>query len=286
MSDGTSPDLVIGTGHLHIAAHALRLARRLGVPFVFEAYDYYPAFLPKVLSPLSHRWFRYLCRRADGCIAASHELGKLMRAANPKTLVIENGFDPSVFKRESRVTAIQTLKLDEGRRYLCFIGSATEALGFGDFLEAMKVVRLDFPGTWGIHAGHLDGSLRLPQDCISLGAMDQTAVSTLLSACDCGVVPYRKTPQVRYSNSCKLVEYLAVGLPVVATRTGDNVRILGGNHPGLIPASNPDALAAAIIAQLQYPHTSPYPEEWTWENLGGKLQRFLEETVHSTRTGN
>jgi glycosyltransferase involved in cell wall biosynthesis len=279
LSDETPPNLIIGTGHLHIAGHGLRLARNFGVPFVFEAYDYYPAFLPKVLSPVSRRWFRYLCRRAEGCVAASHELGKLMGRSNPKALVVENGFDPSVFKKVSRASSMRELRLDDDRRYVAFIGSATEDLGFCDFLEAIKMVRAKFPDALGIHAGHLDTELRLTPDCISLGPIGQGAVSTLLSCSDCGVVPYRETPQVRYSNSCKLVEYLAIGLPIVATTTGDNVRILGKDHPGLVPASDPVALAAAIGRQLKHPHTAPYPVEWTWDQLGSKLEWFLEEIL-------
>lgn len=274
---GETPDLIIGTGHLHIAAHALRLAHGLGTPFVFEAYDYYPAFLPKAFSFFSAKWFRYLCRQANGCIAVSHELGRLMSQANPETLVVENGFEPAVFKKISRSSGVAAFKLDPGKRFVCFIGSATESLGFGDFLKAVNMVRRTIPEVLGIHAGFMDQRFRQTKECTSLGPIQQTAVSTLLSSCDCGVVPYRETPQVRYSNSCKLVEYLAVGLPVVATRTGDNVRILGENHPGLIPAANPGVLAEAILKQLQHPYIAPYPLDWTWDRLGSKLNHFLEK---------
>lgn len=275
MSCGEEADLIIGTGHLHIATHALRLARRHGIPFVFEAYDYYPAFLPQLARPIGVAWFRRLCRQAAGCVAASWLLGDLMMEINSRTIVVENGYDPRVFRKRSQEKSKKKLGLDPAFRYVCFIGSATEALGFGDFLNALDIIREHHPDVRGLHAGYRDPSFADHEACISLGACDQDGVAEVMSASSCGVVPYRDSLQVKYSNSCKLVEYMATGLPVVATKTGDNERILGSAYPGLIDSSAPEHLARAIIGQLRSPMVPKVPDAWTWDVLGETFEKFV-----------
>ena len=39
-----SPDIVVASGDSHIGFLGLQLAHILGAPFVFDVYDYYPAF--------------------------------------------------------------------------------------------------------------------------------------------------------------------------------------------------------------------------------------------------
>jgi glycosyltransferase involved in cell wall biosynthesis len=276
-------DIVIGSGHLHLATQARRYARKTGAAFIFEAYDYYPAFLPAFLKSIGVRWFSNLCRNSDGCVAASERLSASMKQINPRTSRIENGIDPQVFAKKSRGEAVQELGLDISNRHICFIGSATESLGFGDFLEALDIIRLRNPEVYALHAGYLDTAYEEHPGLRSFGQCRQETVVTILNASECGVVPYRNSLQVKYSNSCKLVEYMACGLPVVATRSGDNERILGPAYPGLVEPQNPAALAAGISGQLLHPTEPSYPERWTWVSLGESLESFIGQTLRHFR---
>lgn len=276
VADG-SPDLVIGSGHLHLCWHSLRLAQAFGVPFVLEAYDYYPAFLPRSIQGIAGLVFEHLCRSADGCVVASRELEKRVRPLNPRTVIIENGYDPAVFAGIPKAEAIRQLGLDPLKRYVCFIGSATASLGFGVLLEAMAGVRSRMPSATLLHAGHLDPSFALPDSALSIGHCGQDKVALALSASDCGVVPYQQSLQVKYSNSCKLAEYIAIGLPVVATVSGDNERVLGKEYIGLVPPGDPGRLARAIAAQLENPVPTTGRERFTWDFLGRKLEGFLRD---------
>jgi glycosyltransferase involved in cell wall biosynthesis len=274
--DGSRPvDAVIGSGHLHIASLAKRLASRLRAAFVFEAYDYYPAFLPFPARGPGALWFRNLCRAADGCVAASQRTAALMSKSNRRVCIVENGFDPATFKTLPAAESRRHLGLDQGTRYVSCIGSATEALGFGDFLSALETVRSVMPDVMGLHAGSLATRYRGAAGVKYLGQTSQENVVRALAASSCGLVPYRDSLQVQYSNSCKLVEYMATGIPIVATRTGDNERVLGPGYPGLCAPANPDELAAAILRQLRAPVPAGYPGEWKWERLGGRLDEFL-----------
>lgn len=74
-------------------------------------------------------------------------------------------------------------------------------------------------------------------------------VPELLACCDIGVLPSRAEG---FSNA--LLEYLAVGLPTVATEVGGNAEIIQHGVSGLLTSQNdPDDLAAKILSLLQNP---------------------------------
>jgi hypothetical protein len=68
-----SYDVIVASGHLNIGHQALLLGKRLGLPVVFDVYDFYPAFHPMV-RPLLTAYFRWLLPRFDGAIAISQKL--------------------------------------------------------------------------------------------------------------------------------------------------------------------------------------------------------------------
>ena len=73
---------------------------------------------------------------------------------------------------------------------------------------------------------------------------ERTDFCDLLAAADIGVLP---SHQEGFSNS--LIEKMAQGLPVVATRVGGNIdAIVDGESGCLVPVADPIALGAAICA--------------------------------------
>jgi glycosyltransferase involved in cell wall biosynthesis len=63
---------------------------------------------------------------------------------------------------------------------------------------------------------------------------------------DIAVAPY-PADDGGYCSPLKLFEYLAAGLPIVASRTGAVTSVLRDGHDGvLVPPGDPGALAAAL----------------------------------------
>jgi len=74
-------------------------------------------------------------------------------------------------------------------------------------------------------------------------------VPEILASCDIGVLP-----SIAEGLSNALLEYLAAGLPVVASRVGGNREIVDHEQTGLlVPAQAPESLAAAILQLLRDP---------------------------------
>ncbi|MDT9595261.1 glycosyltransferase family 4 protein [Nocardioides zeae] len=80
------------------------------------------------------------------------------------------------------------------------------------------------------------------------GAVPSTAVAGLLQSVDVACAPYPALEDF-YFSPLKVTEYLAAGLPVVASAVGGLPALLGhGTHGELVAPDDPAALAAAVTA--------------------------------------
>ena len=83
-----------------------------------------------------------------------------------------------------------------------------------------------------------------------LGALAHERVPQMLAACDLALAPYPELPNFGFS-PLKLYEYLAAGVPVVASDIGQIRHALSGGRWGrLVPPGDASALAAAVTSEL------------------------------------
>ncbi len=136
------------------------------------------------------------------------------------------------------------------------VGRIVEAKGYQHLLSAIGLLRVDHPGLRWLAVG--DGVLRAELAALA-GAADlgdaviwagrRTDVSELLAAMDIWVMS-----SIREGLPVALLEAMAAGRPIVATRVGgipDAVR--DGVDGLLVPPADPAALAAAVAALLGDP---------------------------------
>lgn len=87
------------------------------------------------------------------------------------------------------------------------------------------------------------------------GAVDPSEVPRLLHRMHVAVAPYPPLEEF-YFSPLKVYEYLAAGLPVVATSVGELPRALENGRLGvLVPPGEPDALARALTGLREDPGT-------------------------------
>ncbi len=265
------------SGRERAQARAARsIARRVaddGVDLVYERYSLFSTALAQVTrscpatgvlevnSPLideqrrhrvlvdddgALRCLRAQVRGADLTVCVSdpvrHWVQSLVPGARPVT--VPNGVDPH------RITPRPE---DPHGVVVVFVGTLKPWHGVNDLIEAASLARApwrvriigDGPQLPRLRAQ----ARRLGVDVHFTGAVAPADVPAHLSGAAIAVAPYPELDGARsqYFSPLKVLEYLAAGLPVVASDVGQVPRLLDGNGV-LVPASDPRALAAAIDA--------------------------------------
>lgn len=151
----------------------------------------------------------------------------------------------------------QELVGDAQRPLLIAVGRLMEQKAYPDLIEAMALVRHQYPDAALIVAGtgHLHAALTaqiaevgLQETVYLLGA--RSDVPHLLAASDMYII---SSHWEGMSNA--LLEAMAAGLPIVATAVSDTPNVVVPGTGKLVPPQRPGALAAAICDYLAAPHT-------------------------------
>jgi len=166
---------------------------------------------------------------------------------------IHGGVDLERFRPSSaRAASRRALGLSEEAAVAGIVARLSPVKGQADFLEAAAIVLSELPGARFVVAGaeqqirwsDLDALARrlgIAGSVQYLGGIDD--VRRVLAALDVGVVASRGSEAI-----CRIgMEYLASGVPVVATRAGVLPEIIEEDVSGhLVPQEDPRALAAAM----------------------------------------
>lgn len=151
------------------------------------------------------------------------------------------------------VTRITPQPEEPGPPVVTFVGTLKPWHGVADLLEAASLAQTPWrlriigdgperePLEWRARELELNADFR--------GAVTPERMPVHLAGSAIGVAPYPHLggESEQYFSPLKVYEYLAAGLPVVASAVGQLPEILAGLG-GLVPPSRPDALAAAIDA--------------------------------------
>ncbi|MGH9166496.1 MAG: glycosyltransferase family 4 protein [Acidimicrobiia bacterium] len=164
-----------------------------------------------------------------------------------RTHVVPNGVDPDRFHPDGRrpgeaftIGFVGTLKP--------WHGTDTLVQAFGRLARWDPTVRLLLVGD-GPERRRLEEELDrmgLSERATFAGGVPPSEVPAWLSRMDLAVAPYPSLPGF-YFSPLKLFEYLAAGLPVVASRVGQVAEVIVDGENGLLcQPGDPAALAAAI----------------------------------------
>lgn len=210
------------------------------------------------------RWlFRFLNHRFDCVVAPARQiLGGLARDEHldiQRMTWIPNGVDANHFLPPSapvRSAARRALELDDAALVFGCVASLTPVKRHADLIEAFAIVRRQVPTARLLLIG--DGPLRadIGNRIAALDLMaavdllgDRSNIGTLLSALDVAVLA---SSTEGMSNA--ILEAMACALPVVATAVGGNLQLVEHDVSGLlVPAANPEALAAAMLMLAEAP---------------------------------
>jgi glycosyltransferase involved in cell wall biosynthesis len=303
-------DIVYERSALYRAGIA-RAARRLGLPYVLfvEAdeileHDYMGDPIRGLLRWRAGRMFRYNLRAADLVVSVTAQLRDHLVARwgvpPAKAVVLPNGVDTDRFKPDSdaRAAARQALGVGDAPVVL-FVGNFYEWHDVGTLLDAFAEVRPRRPDARLLLVG--DGATRtameeraralLLDDAVRFtGLLPHDDVPRLMAAADIAVAPYPPLKHDLWLSPLKLYEYLASGLPVVASSVGQMLDVIEPERNGLL-ASPGDAadlgralerlLADADLrVRLGRQARADAVELHSWDRYGARLESLFGAARH------
>jgi len=249
---------VVHTYSFYGNVFAVPPARLAGVPVVIASIrDRAP-----YLTPMQKRAQRWACQFAD-CIlvnaAAVKEwlIGEGYDAA--KIVIIPNGVELSRFDRVDEGSPFRGLGIPEGAPVVLVVSRLNPLKGIESFLQAAALVAPDFPTVRFVVAGDTNPNERqywstLTSLTVRLGLTERLIfaglrrdVPQLLSAATVSVMP-----SLNEALSNVVLESMAAGAPIVATRVGGTPEAISDGVDGLlVPPGDPRAMASAIAALLR-----------------------------------
>jgi len=246
-----------------------------------------------LLSGLAHRW---VVGRMSRILAISEAVRAAMIARKEvpeaKITVIPNGISaPDAGLRERAAATRQSLGVAADAPLVVCAARLEAEKDVGSLVTAMDKVRASAPAARCLIAGQ--GSLRpaLEQQIQGLGLGDvvrllgfRADALALIAAADLFVLPSLAEPF-----GLALLEAMALGRPVIATRAGGPLEIVEAGVTGLlVPPASPGALAEAIRRLLSDPAAARHLGEtgrarfaakFTAERMARATLAVYEETV-------
>ena len=238
---------------------------------------------------------RLVCRHASGVIALTSDMkNEMLTFCERKVYVIPNGVDFSRFGRLHAKESHRLLPIDDNASIILFVGGLRKIKGLDYLFEAMRFVKekttrvtllLVGDGSERNHLEALARDLDLEENIHFAGRVPPEAIPKCMAAPDVLVLPSLSEgfPNV-------ILEAMASGLPVVATRVGGVPDIVADGINGfVVPPRNPREIAEKVLALLNDTEARTRiasanvleAKKYTWEKVVIQLEEVYRASIPS-----
>lgn len=224
------------------------------LPNTFPYKFYIPRFARNILGRLAGRIETLAVRRFAGVVAATPTIAKRFSADNTNTVVVRN------FPMPEELARGPNLPWNERPPLVAYVGSIAPERGFREVITAMSLLPKQFNARLALggpvtpkqreEIGQLPGSDRTDL----LGFVSRSEVASLLGRARVGLVLAHPVPNLVNALPVKLFEYMASGVPVIASGFPLWRQIVEGSGCGiLVDPLDTKAIARAIEYLLTHP---------------------------------
>jgi len=246
-----------------------------------------PRPLRKPLSVVFNAFEKLLARMLDAVVVATEGIAEKFRGRNP--IVVHNYPDLKMLPNSSAPK-------EKNEKVLVYVGGisklrgAVEMVRALEYLERVEDLRLDLIGRF--EPSSLERELQaLPgyRRVRYLGWLQPKDIYKHLQTADIGLVCLHPDPRYVVGWPVKLFEYMAAGLPVIASNFPLWQEIVEGNRCGIcVDPLNPKEIAGAIEYLITHPEEArqmgengrrAVEEKYNWEKEGKKLLKLYEELL-------
>lgn len=290
-----SYDLAI-FGHAENAWMAWLLKRSGRVKrLIYDDWDYYPGLERNIFSAqLMENRERLCVRQADAVLTVNILLARRrMRQGAKQVLVVPNGVNLSLFTRaRQKVPHPPTL---------IYMGTLSPLWGIDLAIRAMPAllhsianIRLLIAGAGPAEADlrALSQALDVAESVSFLGHLEYQALPAVLAEADVGIATSLPSSNFRkYASPLKLIEYMAAGLPVIATRVGQTEITMQQADAGILIDHSVEEFVAAAVSLLSDKRRSEhysqaaitYAARFDWDLLLDQAYRYILYTIEGNQ---
>ena len=246
-----------------------KLSEKLGIPSVITIHA---GLNKQLLKPKNVSYFKNISK----IICISEEIFSDLKGIGipeDKLAVISSGIYLSEFKKADN-NKIVTLRDKYFKPIIISVGVLRPAKGFKYLIEAFEEIKKKFKGATMIIIG--DGPDRMEfqkqaQDIKNihfLGCQNHGKIIEYLKSADIFVLPSINLPQDREGTPTSIMEAMAAGLPIVATKVGGIPYLIKDGINGLLVSSgNSDELTGAIKKLIDNPELAKKMREQNLEDI-------------------
>lgn len=232
---------------------------------------------------------KWLLKNAEGIIANSNGTANAFRSAGfDNVLVAPNAVDLANFALTESVDR-GSLGLPHGRIAM-YVGHLYGWKGVNVIVDAARCSKIEnlifvFVGGTDSDLASYRAETKDVKNILFMGRRPHHDVATLMKSADVLLLPNIASTQesVAYTSPIKMFEYMASGVPIVASRLPSICEVLNDSNSILVEPGNPNELLRGIELSLILEATARAAQakkdvqSYTWDARALKILRFINK---------